>query len=131
MALAVTLAIGALVALLSVKDTSQPWLLYVYAIFFGYASGLWAPAIHAGAADLFYGKNFGTVVGLLLFGQGVGAAIGPWLGGYIYDITGSYTLAFLLCIISLVLGCISFWIAAPRNAARLRTKIQGTCKSNI
>jgi sugar phosphate permease len=124
-AIAAALAIGSLLALLSVKDTSQPWLLYAYAVAFGYAAGLWVPTIHAGAADVFYGKNFGTVVGLILFGQGIGAAIGPWLGGYIYDIMGSYTVAFVICIIALVLAYASFWAAAPRNATKLRARNLG------
>ena len=122
--LAAILAIGALAALISVKDTSQPWLLYVYAVCFGWGSGLCATTVFAGAADIFHGKHFGFVVGLLLTGMGVGGVIGPWLGGHIYDISGSYISAFLLCIACFSLACISFWIAAPRKAARLKSEAQ-------
>ena len=118
--LAVILCIGALVALLLVKDTSQPVLLYLYATCFGYGVGLYLPAIVAGMADIFHGRDFGAIAGLLLTGQGVGAALGPWLGGYIYDISGSYTTAFLLCMASFGMACIAVWIAAPRNAATMR-----------
>jgi len=120
--LAVILSIGALVALVSVKDTSQPWLLYVYAACFGYGVGLYSPTIVASTADIFHGKHFGAIAGLLLTGQGIGGAIGPWLGGYIYDISGSYSSAFVLCMVCFGLACITVWIAAPRNAARLRAK---------
>jgi MFS family permease len=117
--LAAILSIGALVALSSVKDTSQPIPLYLYAVCFGYGGGLFTSTIFAGTADIFHGRHFGEIAGLLLTGQGIGGAIGPWLGGYIYDISGSYRSSFLLCMVCFGVGCIMVWIAAPRNAARL------------
>jgi MFS family permease len=119
---ATILAIGALVALISVGDTSQPWLLYVYAVCFGYGAGLQTPTIFASMADIFHGRHFGTIAGLLLTGMGMGSAIGPWLGGYIYDVSGSYIGAFILCMLCLGLACIAIWVAAPRNAGRIRNR---------
>ncbi|MFC1992531.1 MFS transporter [Chloroflexota bacterium] len=121
MVLATTLSIGALVALLLVKDTSQPFLLYIYAAFFGFGGGLCAPTVVAGTADLFHGRNFGSIAGILLTGVGVGGVMGPWLGGYIYDVTGSYTTAFTICIVCIVLACLAFLIAAPRKAHLFRS----------
>jgi len=112
------LAIGAIIALLFVSDTSQPWLLYIYAVCLGLGSGLFSPTITAGEADLFHGKSFGAIAGLSLTGVGVGAVMGPWLGGWIYDVTGSYLPAFFFCIVCFVLSLVTFWIAAPRNANR-------------
>lgn len=120
--LASVLSIAALVALLSVRDTSQPWLLYVYATCFGYGGGLYSPAVVAGAADIFHGRHFGAIAGLLLTGMGIGGGIGPWLGGHIYDISGSYSSAFVPCMLCFGLAGLAFWIAAPRNAANLRGK---------
>jgi len=54
---------------------------------------------------------------------GLGGAIGPWLGGYIYDITGSYMIAFSISLGAIILSGVSFWIAAPRHADRLRVKL--------
>jgi len=124
--LASTLMLCALIALVSVNDTSRPWLLYIYAICFGYGGGFFTPTMTAGAADIFHGKHFGAIAGILLTGMGIGGVIGPWLGGYIHDITGSYTSAFFLCMGAFVLACTSFWIAAPRNADRLNVKIRKT-----
>jgi fucose permease len=96
--LATIMSIGALVALVSVRDNSQPILLYLYAIGFGYGAGLWVATLDAGTTDLFHSRHFGEIVGLLLTGQGIGGAIGPWLGGYIYDVSGSYSIGlFLYC----------------------------------
>jgi len=121
--LAATLSIGALVALLSIKDTSQSGLLYLYAICFGLGAGLFTPSPFVAMADFFHGRNFGAISGLLLTGMGMGAAFGPWLGGYLYDTTGSYTIAFILSLACFAISCIAFWLAAPRNATKVRARI--------
>jgi len=112
------LSIISLLILLSQKDASNPWALYIFVLSFGFPMGLFSPALIAGAADLFYGKHFGTVNGILFMGFGLGGAIGPWMGGYIFDITGNYSLAFIICIVAYTLACISFWLAAPHRAKK-------------
>ena len=113
------LVIGALFALISVTDASKPWLLYLYAFGFGFGVGLYSPTVFVGAADIFHGRHFGVINGLLLAGLGFGGAIGPWIGGYIYDLSGSYRFAFGLSMLSFALGCATFVAAAPRNAAKI------------
>ncbi len=110
------LSIISLFVLLSLKDASNPWALYIFVLSFGFPMGLFSPALIAGAADLFYGKHFGTVNGILFMGFGLGGAIGPWLGGYIFDTTGNYSFAFIICIAAYTIACISFWMAAPHRA---------------
>lgn len=117
-AIAVVMSIIGLFALVSVKDTSQPWLLYVFGICFGYGSGLYSPTIFAGAADLFHGRHFGGISGILIAGMGMGGAIGPWLGGYIYDVSGSYKTAFILVMVCFGLACFTYFMAAPRKAKK-------------
>jgi len=117
---AFVLCILALLALLLVKDTTSPWLLYVYAICFGFGGGLYSPTVFVGAADIFHGRIFGTISGLILAGMGVGGALGPWIGGYIYDIQGSYDLAIYFAIVCFGLACVTFMFAAPRKAVRIR-----------
>lgn len=112
------LSIISLLVLLSQKDASNPWALYIFVFFFGFPLGLNVPTITAGAADLFYGKFFGTVYGMMLLGFGIGGAIGPWLGGYIFDVTGSYSIALIIGIAAYFIAGISFWIAAPRKLFR-------------
>jgi MFS family permease len=120
--IATVLSIGALISLLAVKDTSQPWLLYIYSICSGFSVGLFSPNIIVGTADIFRGRNIGTISALLMTGTGLGGALGPWLGGYIFDMTGSYRIAFIIAIAAFTIGCVSFWIAAPRHAEKLRSK---------
>jgi len=116
---AMTVATGAsligFAALLLIRDTSQPWLLYVFSVCCGYGAGLATPTIFAASADRFHGRHFGTVGGLLLGGMGVGSILGPWFGGFLYDLWGNYTLAFILCMLSLMVSCLLVWAAAPRK----------------
>ena len=123
--LAAVLAIGALFALMSVEDTPRLWLLYFYATCSGFATGLFSPTIFVGLADIFHGKNIGAISAMLLMGTGIGGAIGPWLGGYIFDVTGSYKNAFIVSMVAFAIACIGIWIAGPRNAQKLRAGIQG------
>ena len=44
-----------------------------------------------------------------------GGAAGPWLTGALYDVTGSYTLAFWAAIGCSVLSAVAIWLAAPRQ----------------
>ena len=115
---ATVLSVFSLVILLLQNDTSHPWAMYIFAVCFGLGVGLNIPNVTAGAADLFRGKQFGTVNGLLLMGFGLGGAIGPWLGGYIYDTSGSYATAFIICMVCYCLACLAVWVAAPRKAVK-------------
>lgn len=71
--------------------------LYVFAVIYGLGSGGLAllPAL---VGDQFGRLAMGKLYGLLSFGGAVGAAIGPVLGGRIYDVTHSYTLAWQVCV---------------------------------
>jgi len=121
--IAILLAVGAIFALLQVKDASSAWLLYVYAVCSGLGAGLYTPQVFAGVGDIFYGKNIGAISALLLTGMGIGGTIGPWLGGYIYDVTHSYTVAFYIVIGAFLAAGICFIMAAPRQAAQIRAKL--------
>jgi MFS family permease len=113
---------------MTVRDTSQLWQLYFYAICSGLATGIVSPTIIASTGDLFHGKNIGAISALVLTGVGFGGAIGPWLGGFIYDLQGSYYAAFMVSLAAMALAGISFWIAAPRNADKLRAKMMKESK---
>lgn len=109
------LAIGSVLILTLIRDASNPWMLYGYAIGFGFGAGLQAPTVFVGASDLFSGRHFGAINGVILGGMGIGGAAGPWVGGYIHDLFGSYRYAFVLSMLCFGVSAIAFVIAAPRR----------------
>ncbi|MDY6843484.1 MAG: MFS transporter [Thermodesulfobacteriota bacterium] len=107
--------IGGIVLLIILSVTHGAFLLYVFAILFGFGYGGAAPLNAAISADIFEGENFGAIFGWIMTGVGIGGAMGPWVVGYTFDLLGSYTLAFTLDIIFVCIAITCFWIARPRH----------------
>lgn len=101
--------------LLFVSDSRHPWLLYLFAVAFGLGVGINTSTFAPTAADLFQGKNFGSINGVVTAGFGVGGAMGSYLGGLIYDIAGDYRVALATVMVCLVLAASLIWMAAPRK----------------
>jgi MFS family permease len=99
------------------------WLVYLFVLLVGIGWGATAPMFMASAADLFHGRAIGTIYGLLEASVGVGGAFGAWIGGYLFDKTGSYMWAFGVAVIAGILSVGFMWAAAPRNGSILRRKI--------
>jgi len=88
---------------------------YSFLVLFGMGWGAAAPVFMTVAADLFKGRIFGLIYGFVEAGIGVAGAIGAWIGGFIFDKTQSYQLAFIFVIVTLLLSCLFCWLAAPRK----------------
>ncbi len=85
----------------------------LFAVGFGSRQGLY-PTI---AADIFHGKHFGSIIGLLALSIGTGAGVGPWLAGYLHDVSGSYASSGWIGIVLCVLSLVCIWIVAPSKGA--------------
>ncbi len=124
-----TLALSGLVMLILNQDNSTPWLMYAYSLLFGSGMGIVSPAFMATAADLFQGKNFGSINGLIVMGFGIGGSISPWLGGRIFDMLGTYTPAFYLVMSALVVAAVCIWMAGPRRVRLVAGKTKSATPS--
>lgn len=122
-ALATLLGSGATIALLMTDNPNQPWPMYLYSICLGLGAGLITPTIFSGAADIYHGRYYGTATGVILMGMGMGGALGPWLGGLIHDLSGSYRTAFILALICQLIGFGCFFFSAPRRAEAIRAEM--------
>ncbi len=103
-----TAAIGFIimaVALFPLAAAKQLWLLYIIAVIFGvaFAAGVTHPPL---IADLFGLGAHGVLLGLTTIGYTIGAAVGPVVGGYIFDVAHSYQAAFVLSGFLAVIGLI-------------------------
>ena len=96
----------------------RPELAYVFPILIGIGYSVMAPMAPAMAADIFKGPNFGAIFGAIAASNGIGAAVGAWTAGALYDVTGSYMAAFAGATIAAALSAACAWLAAPRHVRR-------------
>ncbi|HLI26300.1 MAG TPA: MFS transporter [Chloroflexota bacterium] len=94
---------------------SPPGLLFVYATLFALGYSVAASLGPAITADLFYGRHYGAIYGVLMVCNGWGGATGAWLGGFIFDRTGSYQLAWLKAAAAFLVTIVCVWVVAPRR----------------
>jgi MFS family permease len=89
-----------------------------FVFFFGLMQGVRGPIIVALVANLFRG-GVGAVYGALSVSPGIGAAIGSWASGLLYEWTGSYVASFTLAIGAAFLGMASFWVVRSLREEKL------------
>jgi MFS family permease len=103
-------------ALLGVmKAHPTPVLLYAMVAAQGLLGYGMAAVFGAVPAELFAGKHYGAIAGMLSVAASLGAGIGPWVTGLLYDRTGNYVLAFRLGMGMSLAAIVCMWRAAPRK----------------
>lgn len=80
----------------------------------GFGFGMRIAQLAAIPADAFAGPRLGAILGVVHGGGGLGGAIGPFLGGWLFDVTGSYTLAFGAAGVAVAGSAVAAWIASRR-----------------
>jgi MFS family permease len=97
-------------ALFWLVPATEAWALYLFAAVFGFASAGCATSESPLVAEFFGLRSHGFILGVDNLGYCIGASVGSFLGGYIFDVTSSYHLAFLgsatISIIGLILSAL-------------------------
>jgi len=101
------------VALLWLQAAKELQMLYLFAVIYGFAHGGFFAVVSPIVAQLFGLSSHGAILGAVLFIGAIGGAIGAVLSGHIFDITGSYQLAFLVCVALSVAGLILTLLLKP------------------
>jgi MFS family permease len=104
-------------ALLSLMAASEAWHLYLFALVFGFAYGGLGVAESPLVAELFGLTSHGLIYAVILLGWTTGASFGPFLTGYIFDVTKSYQMAFLVTAAAGILGLIFTVVLKPTKKA--------------
>ena len=103
----VTIPIVASLCLILLWPANYPMML-LSSILFGLGTGGSYPLIPALVGDIFDSEQIGTVYGSTLMAGGIGAFLGPIIGGWVYDITKIYSasmiVSLLLAVVSVVLA---------------------------
>jgi len=93
----------------------EAWAFYAFALIFGLCYGgemVGFPIINRqlfGAA-----APLGTIYSFQMVGAGTGMALGGWLGGFLFDVSGAYTWSIAAAILTTCLG-IPLALALPRH----------------
>jgi MFS family permease len=104
-------------ALFWLPIAKEAWSLYLFATVFGLGFGGLTTVFPLVTAELFGLSSYGAVFGTIVFGGTVGGSIGPVLAGWIFDISNSYSLAFIImAMLAAVALVLSFAVKkAPRS----------------
>ena len=98
-------------------------LAWLFALAFGLGDSSRTSLLNALTADLFEGPAFGTINGYNITAFGLGGALGPWLGGYLFDTTGHYTIAFWLALLATVTATVGVFAVGRRNRQTAESKV--------
>lgn len=112
------LGILALLLLLSAQAAPQTWRVVLAVLCMGLGYGGTSVIYSTAAADVFQGRHFGKILGLMEIGFGLGGSLGSAMGGVVYDHFGTYHPAFYLTMGLMLASIAAIWVAAPRAARR-------------
>jgi MFS family permease len=90
-------------------------MLQLFAVIFGFFYGALDPPVVALIGEVFGLRHIGVIMGVLVTAWSAGAAAGPSLAGYLFDITGNYFFAFLIGMVSMLMlsaSCLSLRMPA-------------------
>ena len=87
--------------------SQELWMFYLFAIVYGLGWGGIDPPVVALMGDVFGLRRIGVIMGAMIVGWGIGAAIGPVIGGLIFDVSNSYSAAFSVGAVAMLVATLS------------------------
>jgi OFA family oxalate/formate antiporter-like MFS transporter len=85
-----------MVTMLWLGVSKVPWMLWTFSVLFGFSYGGLASIFPLITAEYFGLLSMGSIFGLILLGATLGGVIGPWVAGYLFDMTQKYSSGFLV-----------------------------------
>lgn len=107
-------------ALFWLQWAKELWMLYLFALVYGFAHGGVFTLISPLIAELFGLSSHGVIFGIVIFSGTIGGAIGPLLAGRIFDVTDSYQLAFVISVVVSVIALILSLLLRPTGGKSLQ-----------
>ena len=83
---------------------SEAWMLFLFAVIYGFAHGGFFTVMSPMIAEFFGTGSHGVLFGMVLASGTLGGAAGPLMAGRAFDVTGSYRIAFLVLTLLAVIG---------------------------
>ena len=95
------------ISLVLLFQATNEWAVFLIAALFGLAYGSIAPCQSPLIADLFGLQSHGLILAATDVCFTLGAAVGPLLSGYLFDINMNYKFAIIICAILSFIGILS------------------------
>jgi MFS family permease len=95
-----------------------PWMLLVFTLIYGFFYGGKITNIPGLIGSFFGTRSLGEIIGIIHAISLTGGMIGPVLGGYIFDRSGSYRLAFLIAALAFLTSSILTLFAHPPKVSK-------------
>jgi len=99
--------------LLWLQNSTELWMLYLFAVVYGVAHGGFFTSFSPIVAEFFGIKSHGTLFGIAMFSGTFGGALGPLMAGYVFDITGGYGGAIWICTLISAFGFVLIALLKP------------------
>jgi len=100
-------------------NATTPTLLYLFVVVYGLGYGGAIPLTVALRADLFGRTNYATIAGITMSLAMIGTVSAPLFAAYLYDTTQSYSLAFYIFIVMILLSGV-FFLMIPKTTQPVR-----------
>jgi len=102
-----------------VLTSSNIWVLYAFAVVFGFTFMASAPIATALVGDLYGRKHIALITGAVIFLHHGAGGLGSLAGGFSYDHFGSYRPALVLCLVlAIVASIVSLFIRPSRRSGQ-------------
>ena len=95
------------------------WALYLFAMGYGFGWGAVAVLRFAITAEVFGLASVGFMMGIFGFSESLSATFSSYFGGFVYDRSGSYRAAFMICFAISFLGILMAWWLKPHRFLKL------------
>ncbi|MBU0901723.1 MAG: MFS transporter [Gammaproteobacteria bacterium] len=110
----------AIVILAFILTPLSVWSAYAFGVAMGLLWLSTVPLTNGTVATLFGVRNLSMLGGIVFLFHQLGAFLGGWMGGYLYDHTGSYDLVWQIAILLSLLAAALNWPVREQPVARLQ-----------
>lgn len=98
------------------------WMLYLFALIFGFGWGNQAVLRFALTSEVFGLASLGVVMGVLVVAESIAATVGSYFAGYVFDVVGDYQIAFWVGIGISIAAIILAGLLKPLGRKKVSTR---------